>query len=221
MIHAKGLKKTFYQAGNAIAAVSDVNLSIKEGEIVTIMGRSGSGKTTLLNLLGAILKPDAGEIQVAGTMLATMNERDLTSFRSRQIGFVFQSFNLIPDLTAAENIRLPVDLANERVDYAYEEDLISFLDLRERLKHKPAELSGGQQQRVTVARALIRRPAVLLADEPTGNLDVDSSRELLKLFRKCNEQFNQTIVIVTHDPEVAASGTTRYEMTDGCLNRLR
>ncbi len=192
----------------AVTALDEVDLDIQHGEFTAIMGPSGSGKSTLMHLLAALDTPTAGDVYITDTNIADLNDRDLTVLRRERIGFVFQAFNLIPTLNAAENIQLPVTIARQKVDMAWFDRVVAALDLTDRLSHKPAELSGGQQQRVACARAMMNRPEIIFADEPTGNLDSTSAYEVLKFLRQSVDRLQQTIVMVTHDP-VAASFTDR------------
>jgi putative ABC transport system ATP-binding protein len=185
-----------------------VTVDLFTGEFTAVMGPSGSGKSTLMHCLAALDTPTAGEAVVGGTSLGALNDKALTRLRREQIGFVFQAFNLVPTLTAQENITLPLDLAGRKPDPAWFDQVIDAVGLRDRLSHKPSELSGGQQQRAACARALVSQPAIVFADEPTGNLDSTSSGEVLAFLRRSVDEFGQTIVMVTHDP-VAASWTDR------------
>lgn len=197
------VKKIYQMPSGGVQALDGVNLSIEEGEFVAIVGSSGSGKTTLLNLLGGLDKPSEGSIYVRGEKLEDMESEELTIFRRRNIGFVFQNYNLLPILNVYENITLPMKLDGMRVDEEFLNHMIDRLKLREKLYHMPETLSGGQQQRVAIARALSTKPAVLLCDEPTGNLDSVTGMEVVGLLKSSAYEFHQTIVVVTHNEEIA------------------
>ncbi|MBO0842408.1 MAG: ABC transporter ATP-binding protein [Nocardioides sp.] len=202
------LHKTYGKGDNEVRALDGVSIDLHAGQFTAIMGPSGSGKSTLMHCLAALDKPTSGEVVVDGTRLRKLRDKKLTVLRRQRIGFVFQAFNLVPTLTARENIVLPLSLAGKRVDKEWFDTVVDTIGLRSRLKHRPAELSGGQQQRVACARALISRPSIVFADEPTGNLDSTSSAEVLGFLRRSVDEFGQTIVMVTHDA-VAASYTDR------------
>jgi putative ABC transport system ATP-binding protein len=215
-VEARGLTKTYRDHEVDVVALHDVDLEVAEGEFVAVMGPSGSGKSTLLHMLGALDEPTSGEVFVAGRPLASMTRSQLAGLRRDEIGFVFQLFNLIPSLTVAENISLPAIAAGMRPS-AYRErldELLSLTGLAGKADRFPSQISGGEQQRVAVARALIRQPAVVLADEPTGNLDTKTGDALLNLFEQCNK-VGQTIVLVTHDPKVASAADRVLFMRDG------
>ncbi len=201
---ATSLTRTYGSGATLVHALDGVDLDIAAGRFTAIMGPSGSGKSTLMHCLAGLDVPTSGSVTVAGRELARMSDRTLTVFRREHIGFVFQSFNLLPMLTARHNILLPVELASARVDPEWFDLLVDVLSIRDRLDHRPGELSGGQQQRVAVARGLVARPAIMFADEPTGNLDSRASIEVLGLLRRCVRELGQTVVMVTHD-QVAAS----------------
>jgi len=205
---ARDLVKVYGKDETEVRALDGVTVDLYSGEFTAVMGPSGSGKSTLMHCLAALDTPTSGEAVVGGTPLGDLNDKTLTRLRREQIGFVFQAFNLVPTLTAQENITLPLDLAGRKPDRAWFDQVIDAVGLRSRLTHKPSELSGGQQQRAACARALVSRPAIVFADEPTGNLDSTSSGEVLSFLRRSVDEFGQTIVMVTHDP-VAASYTDR------------
>jgi putative ABC transport system ATP-binding protein len=205
---ARDLVKVYGKDETEVRALDGVTVDLFTGEFTAVMGPSGSGKSTLMHCLAALDTPTAGEAVVGGTSLGALNDKALTRLRREQIGFVFQAFNLVPTLTAQENITLPLDLAGRKPDPAWFDQVIDAVGLRDRLSHKPSELSGGQQQRAACARALVSQPAIVFADEPTGNLDSTSSGEVLAFLRRSVDEFGQTIVMVTHDP-VAASWTDR------------
>ena len=212
-----GLTKTYGAGGSAVRALDGVELLIERGRFTAVMGPSGSGKSTLLHCLAGLDRPDRGVVEIDGFDITQLDERALTRLRRDRFGFVFQSFNLVPSLTAGENITLPLQLAGRAADGPWLERLVQALDLGSRLSHRPAELSGGQQQRVAVARALVTRPAVVFADEPTGALDSRHGRELLALLRMAVDEFEQTVVMVTHDPAAAAMADEVVFLSDGRL----
>lgn len=209
------LKKIYQVPSGDVRALDGVNLSIEEGEFVAIVGSSGSGKTTLLNLLGGLDEPSEGSIYVRGEKLENMESEELTIFRRRNIGFVFQNYNLLPILNVYENITLPMKLDGTRVDEEFLNHMIDRLKLREKLYHMPETLSGGQQQRVAIARALSTKPAVLLCDEPTGNLDSVTGMEVVGLLKSSAYEFHQTIVVVTHNEEIAQMADRIIRIEDG------
>ena len=205
-----------YGAGaSEVRALDDVTLTVDEGDFVAIMGPSGSGKSTLMHCLAGLDQLSSGSVFVAGVDLSTLDERELTKLRRDRIGFVFQAFNLIPTLSAIENITLPMDLGGRKPDSAWLDTVIDTVGLRDRLQHRPSELSGGQQQRVAVGRALASRPEIIFADEPTGNLDSRSGIEILSFMRKAVDELRQTIVMVTHDPSAAGYADQVLFLADG------
>lgn len=205
---ARALTKVYGAEQAQVRALDGVDVDLQRGEFTAIMGPSGSGKSTLMHCLAALDTPTSGEVVVDGTALGGLKDKDLTTLRREKVGFVFQAFNLIPTLTARENILLPLDLAGRKPDQAWFDEVVDAVGLRPRLGHRPSEMSGGQQQRVACARALVSRPAIVFADEPTGNLDSTSSAEVLGFLRRSVDELAQTVVMVTHDP-VAASYTDR------------
>jgi putative ABC transport system ATP-binding protein len=215
---AEGLAKTYLEDGVEVEAVRGLDLSVEEGEFVSIMGPSGCGKSTLLHLLGGLDRPSAGRLSLRGKHVDGLSEKEWALLRRRQIGFVFQFFNLIGNLTIADNVELPALLAGlpARDARRRREELLAELGIAEIAGHVPGRVSGGQQQRVALARALVNRPALLLADEPTGNLDSTSAREVMQLITRCNAE-GQTIVLVTHDPRVAAAADRVVHMRDGAI----
>ena len=205
-----------YGAGDtAVDALRGVSLDVARGELTAIMGPSGSGKSTLMHILAGLDKPTSGEVAIAGTTITSLDDNDLTRLRRRHIGFIFQFFNLLPMLTAEENIVLPLQLAGGKLDRAWIDDVIGKVGLSDRRKHRPSELSGGQQQRVAIARGLASRPTVMFADEPTGNLDSKTSAEILDVVREAVESYGQTTVMVTHDANAAAIGERTLFLADG------
>jgi putative ABC transport system ATP-binding protein len=209
------LRRVYGEGETAVHALRGVSVAFPVGQYAAIMGPSGSGKSTLMHLLAGLDQPTSGSVVVDGAELANLDDRGLTRLRRDRLGFVFQAFNLVPVLTAEENIRLPLTLAGRKVDREWFEQLIAAVGLGDRLDHRPAELSGGQQQRVAIARALIHRPAVVFADEPTGNLDSHASDEVLALLRQAADEFNQTVVMVTHDPHSATAADRIVVLNDG------
>ncbi|WP_083939529.1 ABC transporter ATP-binding protein [Nocardiopsis chromatogenes] len=217
-LRASGLVKRYGDGPAAVTAVAGVDLAFARGGFTAVMGPSGSGKSTLMHLLAGLDTPTAGRVTVDGHDLAALGDRALTAFRREHIGFVFQAFNLLPALTAEENILLPLRLSGRRPDPGFFDEVVASLGLGDRLTHRPGRLSGGQQQRVAVARALLTRPAVVFADEPTGALDVASGRELLGHLRQACDRLGRTVVMVTHDPVAATYADRAVLMSDGALH---
>jgi putative ABC transport system ATP-binding protein len=214
---ARGLVKTYGAGPTAVHALAGVDVDFARGELTAIMGPSGSGKSTLMHCMAGLDTATAGTVVINGEDVGTMNQRQLTRLRRTRLGFIFQAFNLIPTLTAEENITLPLDIARVPVDRAHLTAVVSALGLEKRLDHRPRELSGGQQQRVACARALVAKPAVIFADEPTGNLDSKASGELLAFLRRSVDELGQTVVMVTHDPRAAAYAHRVLFLDDGLL----
>ena len=215
ILQTKDLKKYYGSGETQVKALDSVNLTVENGELVAIVGTSGSGKTTLLHMLGGLYRPTSGEVIVDGQNLLTLKDEALTIFRRRKIGFVFQSYNLVPVLSVWENIILPVQLDGRKVDMPYVEELISTLGLERKLHNLPNQLSGGQQQRVAIARAMAAKPAILLADEPTGNLDSRTSQDVLSLMKVTGQKFSQTMVMITHNEEIAQMAHRIVRVEDG------
>lgn len=215
ILEASNLKKYYGKEPNEVRALDDVSLSIEKGEFVAIVGTSGSGKSTLLNMLGGLDRPDSGKVRIANYELSKLKDEDLTVFRRRKIGFVFQNYNLIPVLNAYENIVLPIRLDNKCPDDGYIRQIVKLLKLEEKMDNLPNNLSGGQQQRVAIARALAAKPAIILADEPTGNLDSSTSQEVIELLKVTGREFDQTIVMITHDPGIAEQADRTIRIEDG------
>ena len=213
------LTKT-YKGGVEVNALSNVNFELEKGDLVAIIGDSGSGKSTLLHLLAGVDKPTSGDIFIQDKNITKFNKDEMTVFRRRNIGVVYQFFNLIPNINVRKNILLPLLLDNKKVDEEYLKEILSILGIEGKLDRYPKQLSGGEQQRVAIARSLITRPAIVLADEPTGNLDRKNSEEIIGLFRLVNKRLNSTIMIITHDEKVANSCDKVYRMVDGRLNFL-
>ena len=215
ILSCKNLTKIYGAGPNAVTALDHVTLSVESGEFVAIVGASGSGKSTLLHLLGGVDRPTKGEIRIEDTDISTLNEEALAAFRRRKVGLIYQFYNLIPTLTIRKNILLPVLLAGRRPDRERFDQIVTTLGLTDRLEHLPGELSGGQQQRAAIARSLICRPAILLADEPTGNLDRKNSRETMDLLKLSHRRFGQTVLLITHDEKLALEADRILTMEDG------
>nr|WP_302055981.1 ABC transporter ATP-binding protein [Paenibacillus sp. A3M_27_13] len=209
--------KTYGSAEAKVEALKNVNFSVQHGEFVAIVGASGSGKSTLMHLLGGVDRPASGQVIIDGTDLYSRSEEELAVFRRRKIGFIFQSYNLIPVLSTEENIKLPMLLENKRVDENYVQELMGILGLAERRHHLPSELSGGQQQRTAIGRALINKPSIILADEPTGNLDSKNSRDIMDLLMFSVKKYNQTLIMITHDLNIAKIADRVVRIEDGVL----
>lgn len=215
ILEAKNLKKYYGKEPNITKALDGVSLAVEQGEFVSIIGTSGSGKSTLLNMLGGLDIPDSGDIIIRGKKIARMSDEQLSVFRRRNIGFVFQNYNLVPILNVYQNIVLPIELDGNQVDRGYVEKIIRMLHLEEKLDNLPNNLSGGQQQRVAIARALASKPAIILADEPTGNLDSRTSLEVMELLKMTSTEFEQTLVMITHNPEIAQVADRMIRIEDG------
>jgi putative ABC transport system ATP-binding protein len=215
VVSATNLIKRYGQGDAHVDALRGVSLDIEERRMTAVMGPSGSGKSTLMHILAGLDQPTEGTVKIAGLEISSMSDGELTRLRRRHIGFVFQLFNLLPMLTAEENIVLPLSIAGEKTDRAWVEELLETVGIADRRTHRPSELSGGQQQRVSIARALLPRPTVLFADEPTGNLDSSTSRDVLALLRDSVDELGQTIVMVTHDPQAAAQADRVLFLADG------
>ncbi len=219
IVKTVNLTKT-YDSGVEVRALSEVNFELEKGALIAIIGDSGSGKSTLLHLLAGVDKPTSGEIYIQDMDITKLGKEELIIFRRRNIGVIYQFFNLIPNISVRKNILLPLLLDNKREDKKYFDEIIRTLGIEEKLDRFPKQLSGGEQQRVAIARSLITRPAIILADEPTGNLDRKNSEEISSLFRLVNKRFKSTIIIITHDEKVANSCDRVYKMVDGKLNRI-
>ena len=219
LLEVNNICKTYGSGETAVHALKKVSFSVPKGEYVAIVGESGSGKSTLLNMIGALDTPTSGKVVIGGKEIFSMNDNRLTVFRRRNIGFIFQAFNLIPELTVEQNIIFPVLLDYQKPDRKYLEELLTVLNLKERRNHLPSQLSGGQQQRVAIARALAGGPSVLLADEPTGNLDSARSHEIMRLLQALNRDEGITVVMVTHEEDIAAYAKRLLVFTDGHLTR--
>ena len=215
ILKARQIKKYYGKNENLTKALDGVDLNINQGEFVAIIGASGSGKSTLLNMIGGLDNPTSGEVQIGGKEIGNMNADELTVFRRRNIGFIVQNYNLIPVLNVLENITLPIELDGKSPDESFITEIIDILGLKEKIYKMPSQLSGGQQQRVAIARALSSKPSIILADEPSGNLDSVTSEEVLGLMKKMSEQFHQTIVMITHDPNIASKADRTIKISDG------
>lgn len=213
------LCKVYGKGETRVDALKDVSFDVEKGEFVAIVGPSGSGKSTLLHILGGVDTPTSGEVNIAGTDIGKLDETKLAIFRRRHIGLIYQFYNLIPILTVEENLTLPVLLDGKKPDKKLLEELEEKLGIGKRLKHLPNQLSGGQQQRVSIGRALMNHPAILLADEPTGNLDTENSKEIISLLRKFNREYNQTVIIITHDDRIALSADRVITIEDGMITK--
>ncbi len=220
ILEVQNLCKTYGKGETEVRALDNVSFSVGKGEFISIVGESGSGKSTLLNVVGALDNPTSGEVLIDGKDIFSMPEKRLTVFRRQNIGFIFQSFNLIPELNVEQNITFPLLLDYQKPDKKYVEELLGILGLKERRKHLPSELSGGQQQRVAIGRALAARPAIIMADEPTGNLDSKNSQEVITLLKSMSAKYRQTILMITHNENHAEEADRVLRMTDGRLKDL-
>ncbi len=220
LLEVKNLSKTYGSGETSVKALKNVSFNVPKGEFVAVVGESGSGKSTLLNMIGALDVPTNGKVFIGGKDIFAMKDGNLTIFRRRNIGFIFQSFNLIPELTVEQNIIFPVLLDYQKPDENYLEELLTALNLSERRKYLPSQLSGGQQQRAAIGRALITRPALILADEPTGNLDTQNSSEVIALLKEASRKYEQTIIMITHNRSIAASADRVLNVSDGVLTDL-
>ena len=220
LLEVKSLSKTYGSGNTAVHALKNVSFAVPKGEFVAIVGESGSGKSTLLNMIGALDTPTEGKVYIDGKDILSMDDNAMTVFRRRNIGFIFQAFNLMPELTVEQNIIFPVLLDYQKPDKAYLDELLSVLNLKERRNHLPSQLSGGQQQRVAIGRALFTRPSLILADEPTGNLDSQNSREVITLLKEASARFEQTIIMITHNPSIAQTADRILKVSDGVVTDL-
>lgn len=218
LLEVNTLCKTYGNGDTAVNALKDVSFSIPKGQFVAIVGESGSGKSTLLNMLGALDTPTCGNVLVDGNDIFRMKDEKLTIFRRRNIGFIFQSFNLVPELNVEQNITFPILLDYKKPDNEYVEEILTVLSLQDRRRHLPRQLSGGQQQRVAIGRALITRPMLILADEPTGNLDSKNSNEVISLLKTASKRYSQTIIMITHSQSVASMADRVLQVSDGVLS---
>ncbi|WP_346868106.1 ABC transporter ATP-binding protein [Clostridium sp. UBA1353] len=217
LLKTNNLTKNYGIKETLVRALKPTSIEVEKGEFVAIVGPSGSGKSTLLHLLAGLDKPSAGQVFINDKDIYSMSEKEISRYRRRNIGFIFQAFNLIPILSAEENIKLPVLMDNKKVDEDYINELMEILDIKERKNHLPGELSGGQQQRVSIARALANKPSIILADEPTGNLDSKNSKEVLELLKGTIKKYNQTLVMITHDSDIAKMADRIITISDGMI----
>lgn len=217
ILRVENLTKSYGKGETKVDALKNINLSINKGEFVAIVGPSGSGKSTLLHLIGGVDRPTSGKVFINDVDIYSLKEKDLSIFRRRNVGLIYQFYNLIPVLSAKENILLPAELDNRKIDKKYLDDLLKTLGLKERENHLPNELSGGQQQRTSIGRALINRPSIVLADEPTGNLDSKNSKEVLELLKLSVKRYNQTLIIITHDTNIALQADRVITIEDGII----
>lgn len=219
ILRTEALYKSYQQGDVLVRALDGVNISIDKGDFVAIVGPSGSGKSTLMHMLGGVDRPSSGRVIIAGRDITQLNEDNLAIFRRRQVGLIYQFYNLIPILNVEENIKLPLLLDGQKVDEEHFIELTHYLGLEDRLQHLPSQLSGGQQQRVSIGRALIYHPAIILADEPTGNLDQENSAEIVRLLKESNEKLQQTVIVITHDQRIAMQSKRILTMSDGKIVR--
>ena len=221
ILNAYQISKSYHNGEKELHVLRNVDLELQQGEIITIMGQSGAGKTTLLNILGTLDRPDSGSVSICGLDISQLTEKKLSELRNKQLGFVFQFHHLLPEFTAMENVLMPALIAGDELNASERADeLFDYVDMTERRNHYPSQLSGGERQRVAVLRALILKPGVVLADEPTGNLDESNADRLLNLFHKINDDFNQAFVITTHNPNVSDIGNRRFVLENETLNRI-
>ena len=219
ILKVENLCKQYGKGENKVTALDNVSFTVNKGEFVAIVGPSGSGKSTLLHLLGGVDKPTSGKVYINDVDIYNLKEKDLSIFRRRNVGLIYQFYNLIPVLSVKENILLPAELDNRKIDKDYLDDLLKTLGLKERANHLPNELSGGQQQRTSIGRALINRPSIVLADEPTGNLDSKNSKEVLELLKLSVRKYNQTLIMITHDPSIALQADRVITIEDGTIKQ--
>lgn len=217
LLEVKQLSKTYGSGEAAVRALKDISFTVPKGEFVSVVGESGSGKSTLLNMIGALDTPTSGKVLIDGKDIFDMKDSSLTIFRRRNIGFIFQAFNLIPELNVEQNIIFPVLLDYQNPNKKYLEELLAVLNLKERRHHLPSQLSGGQQQRVAIGRALITRPSLILADEPTGNLDTQNSSEVISLLKEASKKYEQTIIMITHNRSIAQTADRVLQVSDGIM----
>ena len=217
LLEGNSICKTYGEGETAVHALKEINFSVSKGEFVAVVGESGSGKSTLLNVIGALDMPTSGKVFIDGKEIFTLEDEELTIFRRRNIGFIFQAFNLIPELNVEQNITFPLLLDYKKPDLAYLEEILTVLNLQERRYHLPRQLSGGQQQRVAIGRALITRPMLILADEPTGNLDTQNSNEVIALLKNASKRYEQTIIMITHNRSIASTADRILQVSDGII----
>ena len=217
LLEVNSICKTDGEGETAVHALKEVSFSVAKGEFIAVVGESGSGKSTLLNMIGALDTPTSGKVFIDGKEIFTLEDEELTIFRRRNIGFIFQAFNLIPELNVEQNITFPLLLDYKKPDLAYLEEILTVLNLQERRYHLPRQLSGGQQQRVAIGRALITRPMLILADEPTGNLDTQNSNEVIALLKNASKRYEQTIIMITHNRSIASTADRVLQVSDGII----
>ena len=217
LLEVNSICKSCGEGETAVHALKEINFSVSKGEFVAVVGESGSGKSTLLNMIGALDTPTSGKVFIDGKEIFTLEDEELTIFRRRNIGFIFQAFNLIPELNVEQNITFPLLLDYKKPDLAYLEEILTVLNLQERRYHLPRQLSGGQQQRVAIGRALITRPMLILADEPTGNLDTQNSNEVIALLKNASKRYEQTIIMITHNRSIASTADRVLQVSDGII----
>ena len=218
ILHAKNIAKSFLNQNGRLSVFSNVSLNIKKGDLITIMGPSGSGKSTLLNILGTLESFDKGELTINGKEIIKLSNESLSKIRNEYLGFVFQFHHLIPEFNALENVLIPQQIYENKINDSYAKELLEFMGLTKRINHYPSELSGGERSRVAIARALVNKPAIIIADEPSGNLDMENADKLIQLFIKINKEFDQSIIIATHDRNVASIGNKSFILNKGSLS---
>jgi len=218
ILHAKNIAKSFLNQNGKLSVFSNVSLNIKKGDLITIMGPSGSGKSTLLNILGTLESFDKGELTINGKEIIKLSNESLSKIRNEYLGFVFQFHHLIPEFNALENVLIPQQIYEDKINDSYAKELLEFMGLTKRINHYPSELSGGERSRVAIARALVNKPAIIIADEPSGNLDMENADKLIQLFIKINKEFDQSIIIATHDKNVASIGSKSFILNKGSLS---
>ena len=218
ILEAKNITKSFINQNRKLNVIRNISLNIEKGELITIMGPSGSGKSTLLNIIGTLESFDEGELTINGKEIVKLSNESLSKIRNKFLGFVFQFHHLIPELSVIENVMVPQQIYQNEVDDFYAKELLEFMGLMNRINHYPSELSGGERSRAAVARALVNKPALILADEPSGNLDIENAEKLIKLFKKINDEFDQSIVVATHDKNVASIGDRSLMLNKGMLS---
>lgn len=219
ILHAKNIAKSFLNQNGRLSVFSNVSLNIKKGDLITIMGPSGSGKSTLLNILGTLESFDKGELTINGKEIIKLSNESLSKIRNEYLGFVFQFHHLIPEFNALENVLIPQQIYEDKINDSYAKELLEFMGLTKRINHYPSELSGGERSRVAIARALVNKPAIIIADEPSGNLDMENADKLIQLFIKINKEFDQSIIIATHDKNVASIGSKSFILKKGSLSK--
>ena len=218
ILHAKNIAKSFLNQNGRLSVFSNVSLNIKKGDLITIMGPSGSGKSTLLNILGTLESFDKGELTINGKEIIKLSNESLSKIRNEYLGFVFQFHHLIPEFNALENVLIPQQIYEDKINDSYAKELLEFMGLTKRINHYPSELSGGERSRVAIARALVNKPAIIIADEPSGNLDMENADKLIQLFIKINKELDQSIIIATHDKNVASIGSKSFILNKGSLS---